>query len=147
MDGLSAVSLAGNVAQFLEYGIRLVTTASDIAKSARGVSSEVSEMEAILSNLNHTLSAVKTDHADNRHDETLRKLVDNCLELSLQLTSIIRSLQLDSTGSRLPGQTLDFKTLRKAAQTLYRKGDMDQLSTRLFSLRSQISAHMIILIE
>lgn len=149
MDGLSAVSLAGNVAQFLEYGVRLVRTTREIATSTLGISQEVAELELILNDLDATMTLLKgpdnLGNNDHHSDETLRDLVENCHSLIPNITRIIERLQLKKNGGSRPRQA--YGAIRKAAQTLYKKGEMDQLSNRLFSLRSQISAHMILLIE
>lgn len=149
MDGLSAVSLAGNLAQFLEYGIRIVRTTREIATSRLGISEEVAEVQLILNDLDATISLIKDPsylgNDDKRDDETLRELVQSCLSLAPKIESIIQSLQLQRKGTSRPRQA--WSAVRKAALTLYKKGEIDQLSNRLFSLRTQISAHMVILIE
>ncbi|KAL1870896.1 hypothetical protein Daus18300_004985 [Diaporthe australafricana] len=145
MDGFSAVSLAGNVAQFVEYGIRIIRKTQEIAKSTQGVSKEVEELKTIVDDIDPTLRSIKNrSNSDDNFDDddSLQRLVEKCLDLSPKVSDILESLRLkDSHGPR------PVQALRKAAQTLHKKGEMDQLSTRLFSLRSQISAHLIVLIE
>lgn len=149
MDGLSAVSLAGNVAQFLEYGIRIARTTQEIARSRQGVSKKVAEVKTILGSIEKSMKSVKDPggfgDGDDQSEETLRVLVQSCVELCPEITRIVECLRLKDNTGATPVQAL--RILRKAAQTLSQNSELDKLTNRLFNLRSQVSAHLIILIE
>lgn len=64
--------------------MRIIKTAQEIAKSSRGVAKEVDELDSILVDFDAALASIQ-DNADDRDDETLQRLVDNCLHLSPQV--------------------------------------------------------------
>lgn len=148
MDGLSAIGLASNVAQFLEYGIRIVRTTQEIATSKKGASAEVAALETIIVDVDITLKSIRDpgaiDEGQGRTDETLKRLVQECLDLCPHITRITEKLHLKKGESRVK-QPLE--SLRLAALTLCKKSEMDQLSERLSNLRAHVSAHLIVLIE
>lgn len=113
------------------------------------MSDKVAEVKMILESFEKSMKSVKDsgrfEDVDDQNEETLRVLVQSCLELCPDITRIAENLQLKDNTGAFPSQML--RTLQKAAQTLYQDGKLEQLSKRLCNLRSQVLAHLIVLIE
>jgi hypothetical protein len=66
MDGLSALSVAASVAQFIEFTCSLVTKSKEIYTSAHGASVQQVEMEAAIKRLVELSERIKTAPPRNR---------------------------------------------------------------------------------
>lgn len=143
MEALAAVSLAGNVAQFLEYAINAARLAFQITGNAkpeqiRSIQKTIRQVRDSLGLLEET----KDDVAKQTENEVLQSLVTDCLKVATEMKTIIDNLEDKGKG------TWEIvEGLQKAGYLIYKGKDLQRLSERLFKLRSEVSAHLIVLIE
>ncbi|KUI65502.1 hypothetical protein VM1G_01186 [Cytospora mali] len=145
MEVLAAISLAGNVAQFLGYGISTVRLASQIMRSVTGTSKHLTELEIISTDITATLEAIQKERQSSsglERDEVLHELVEQCLDLSREIINLINGLKVKKNARpRIMEGTY------KVGLTVYKKKELEHLSGRLFDLRTQVTSHLIVLIE
>lgn len=145
MEALAAVGLASNVAQFLEHGINAVRLASQIMKSATGTSEQAARLNEVASDITGILTAIKTDRwkaSDHAKDEVLDRLVEKCLELSREVIDMTDGLKMQTNG-----RPRIIEGAYRVGLTMYKRKDLEQLSGQLLSMRTQVTSHLIVLIE
>jgi len=148
MDALAAVALAGNVAQFIEYAITLVLKTPEILNSSDHMFKEVSEIKCIIEDVEQSLHSISLSaprgQKETRSDKTLDDLTRRCLAISNEIMTIVDNLKLKIHGhgpaSIIQGTAIAVKSLSKMSK-------LEQLTKRLYELRDQVSAHLIILIR
>ncbi|KAL1871076.1 hypothetical protein Daus18300_004821 [Diaporthe australafricana] len=143
MEALAAVSLASNVAQFLEYAIKAARLAFQIAGDAKpGQKSDIDETIQEVRQSLHLLEEIKDQTPGIVHDGALQSLVANCLDVATEVKGV-----LDNLGEKGKGTWKLVEGLQKTGYLIYKGKDLQRLSERLFKMRSEVSAHLIVLIK
>jgi hypothetical protein len=145
MEALAAVALAGNVAQFLEYAIILVLKTPELLSSTDRALKEITELEDVVDDVQQSLQSISPSNHMYANgvssDKTLEDLTQRCLAISGEVMAIADGLKLKASGDGIiQGATV-------VAKTIFKMPKLKEISTRLYALRDQISAHLIILIR
>lgn len=136
MEALAAISLASNVAQFVEYAIQFTKLAHKFASSDSGPISKHQGIIVITDSM-----AVAMDEINQHNTDTaLNSLTGKCIKVAADVQGIINDL------SKKPADTLT-RSLHKAGKTLYKQKEIQELSDLLSSMRAQVSQHLLTLIR
>jgi hypothetical protein len=101
MDALTALGLAANIIQFVDFGLKVVSGARDLYISTSGTTAadleakEVAEHIRKLANL-----AAPPRPLRGKPDEELIPLSKDCGVIANELIKLIDSVQVTETGSR-----------------------------------------------
>lgn len=143
MEALAAVSLAGNVAQFLEYAI----SAAQLAFQLVGEKNPLGQKD-ILDTVENTRDSLKLLEnkeeidAGVTNDVVLQDLVSKSLKTGAEIKVVLDTLEAKGRGS------WDlWEGLQKTGYLIYKGKDLQRLSERLFKLRSEVSSHLLVLME
>lgn len=143
MDPISALGLAGNVVQFLDFGGRLVSKGKEIYKSSDGTTESVIELELIYEGLSEVVDNLRTPQASTTSrsdspDSRLIRLAQACHEVAQNLLDITESLTLDpNTRHRR------WRSFRQALKSVWKQGRIDELEDRLSTFRQEITLHLV----
>lgn len=124
MEALAAVSLAGNILQFLDF------VGDVVSKSRRVVSSEDKHRDDItyhLKILNNRLLC-----ASNDIDTGLKELCCQCNSVADDLLLILENTKVKKETTRL-------QSLRKALRSVWGKERIVELETQLSTFRQELS--------
>ena len=148
MDPLSAVSLAGTVVQFVDFGSKLVFKTIEIARSADGVLLENSTIATATKDLSQLTGKLKSDvqvagdaaqkAGDNREIEkckALAELCQSCIPVAQELQSALDKLAVK-------GDKTKWKSFRKVLKSVMSKSDVKELEHRLAMLRGELNLHL-----
>lgn len=144
LDPLTALSLAGNIIQFVDFSTKLVVKGREQYKSADGASVGDAELEAIakdLQGVNHRLtSSLQIAHARTltASDEALHKLSEQCSSVAEELIHILDKLKVHGTSNRR------WKSFRKALKSLMKKEEVDAIAKRLQHFRDELNIHILV---
>ncbi|KAF4913555.1 hypothetical protein CGCVW01_v010858 [Colletotrichum viniferum] len=177
MEALAAVSLAGNVAQFLEFGLKAVATTYELLRNPDGTLQENIDLQSIAQSTKRgvadklrglQLGAIaaevvcsldKVEEDKKGRDEFLsslelplpasraaenavmQDLVSRCSHVAGQILGILDGLKASTT--RREGLYLKITIVSK---TLWKRSELKELHERLNALRSQVSAHLVVLL-
>lgn len=136
MEALAAISLASNVAQFVEYAVQFTKLAHKFASSDSG---PISEHEGIIAITNSMAEAMKAINPDNT-DKALSNLASQCLVVAADVQNLVSEL------SKKPEDNL-IRSLHKAGKTMYKQKEIQELSEMLSNMRAQVSHHLLALIR
>ncbi|PMD34400.1 hypothetical protein L207DRAFT_468687 [Hyaloscypha variabilis F] len=147
MDGLSALSVAASVAQFIEFGCSLVSKSKEIYESTRGLPKVYVEAENATNRLLELSRRLTTSleiekqsmHSDSSDSDPLKIICEECVKLSEKLLKKLEKLRLaDGQNKR------HWKSFRQALKTVWSKSSIDEIAKRLQSYRTELDSHILI---
>jgi hypothetical protein len=166
MDPVTALALAGNILQFVDYGHKLLARAGELYRSTAGSLAVNDQIELVTTDLQTLISKLRlsfpSDDAsddkcekrcedgggdDSGHDasSTFEEICDGAANVATELLEKLASLKVQ------PGKHRKWKTLKQAVRTLWSEERIETLLERLsrfkqaletrilFSLRLRIS--------
>jgi SMC interacting uncharacterized protein involved in chromosome segregation len=143
MDGLSALSVAASVVQFIEFSSSLVTKSKEIYTSAHGAPIQQVEMEAAIKRLVELSEKIKTAPPRNREsiaqDQALTSICQGCITVSNQLLGKLKKLKVED-GVKHRG----YKSFRQALKSVWAKASIDEMAARLNAFRREMDAHVLV---
>lgn len=180
MDPLSALSVAGNIIQFIQFGTQVLSRSHEIYRSSSGLSAEKSEIGAINEDVKNISQSVKlslntlqieklnedlgTKNVDifsasrelkdlneklklsregreslsaDQDDQALNMICNNCIDIADEMSYHLNRLKVKGQKHR------QWKSLRQALKTVWRKEGMDNLVKRLLLFRGQLELHIL----
>ena len=143
MDGLSVLSVAANVAQFIEFTCSLLTKSKEIYTSAHGAPIQQVEMEAAIKRLIELSERIKTAPPRKRgsiaQDQVLTSICQGCITISIQLLAKLNKLKIED-GVKHRG----YKSFRQALKSVWARGSIDEMAARLDAFRREMNAHVLV---
>jgi NACHT domain len=136
MEILTAIGLAGNIIQFVDFGGKLVSKTAEIYKSGTGALIENVDIETATNDL-ILLSTKLHDSAHSAGDTALKKLCQSCGDVAQQLL-----LALDKVKAN--GKHQKWKSFRKALQSVWNKEDIAALEQRLARYRDELNFRIVL---
>ena len=137
-DPISAIGLAANILQFIEYGAKLLSETRSIYHSEDGASAENIEIEMIAKHLSEHCAKLTMPprpttslDVDLFSDTPTQKIAQACRDLAGELLSAVRGLKIQDEHSR------KWKCFLQALKTLWHKDRIKDLQRRMESLRSE----------
>ncbi|KAJ5372577.1 hypothetical protein N7517_004583 [Penicillium concentricum] len=152
MDGWSALGAAAAIAQFIDFGIKLVSTTVKIHKSPRGVTGlqehklVVERLQALVDQLTDSSSLTGQNTVEN--DLAIQAICDECKRTGGELLAVVKRVSGDrSTGvvTRLKehGNRRKWKSFRQALIQVWNEDKVVELSNRLHILRQELTVHLL----
>jgi hypothetical protein len=145
LDPLTALSLASNIVQFIDFGTKLLAKGYELYESADGASVGNAELEFIardLQKLNDRLKpplSPKTNPTSSTPSEAaLRKLNDKCSGVADELINALTKLKVQGTSNRR------WKSFRQALSSLWKKEEVNAITTRLQNFRDELNLHILV---
>lgn len=143
MDPLSALGLASNIIQFVQFASKLIAESQEAYDSIDGVSQRNANLESIASSLIglHQQLAKDAYRAPgvelSAAEAQLQRLVTESVEISEELIRIVRGLKSDRGNKR-------WKSVRHAIITAWKQKDIAALQARLNEIRQQLDTALLI---
>jgi len=101
MDPLTALGLAGNIVQFVDFTSKLISTTQKLYDSSSGAKDEHLELENLARNIQEQaehaksrLGGVSGPAILSKEHGTILDLSDQCIEVSNQLLSLLESVKV-----------------------------------------------------
>jgi hypothetical protein len=130
LDPMSALSLAGNVVQFVSFSTGLVSGAYAIYHSSEGTSMENLELEFVTENLKQFSLRLSRGSkfpsssfyatSPSSSDESLRQLSKSCKEVADELLSVLNDLKVN-----IKGEHRKWDSFRQALKSVWKKDKIE----------------------
>lgn len=138
IEALAAISLAGNILQFVEVSAKILATSKKIYVSADGMSEDTFNMSTVLNQLQasterlkDTISPPETTTVWTAADASLEKLRIQCCGVNHELQDVFKSLAVD-------GRATKWKSFKKALASEWKNGRLQDIQSSLFVLRDEM---------
>lgn len=135
MEPFSALGLACNIVQFVDFSCKLFSSTSAIYRSASGAAPAVRDATAIARTLHDLSSRLVAQTAAAGQDESmnglLNELASNCRDASAELISALDGLRARTTNSQ-------WSSFKAALLTIMKSDQIKKLEERLELYRRQV---------
>ena len=136
MEALAGVALAGNILQFLQLSLNIVSKGKAYKRAADGSLKEHSDLRMVIVDLDQSIARLETSE-----NEGLRTLVERCKEAGVELSNMLKKVAAGSTQGKL------FSSYRQALRAQWHEKDIEHQKSRLEVLRTETSMHIQILMK
>ncbi|CAI6238481.1 unnamed protein product [Periconia digitata] len=152
VDPFSALSLAGNVVQFLDFSQKLLSKGREIYKSAEGAPTTHVELEVIYNDLwdvSNKLAARAPPSPSSSTDtlisfqpsivdDQIWQLATSCQSVAQELLSIVRQMKVDPDSKHRK-----WKSFRQAMKGLGKSSRIEELQQRLKAFREELTVKLV----
>lgn len=143
MDPFSALGLASNVVQFIDFGSKLISESHDIYKSASGSSTGNIELELIYTDLNELTNGLQNPVLSSRQslsadEAALSQLASSCYTVATELLTVVNALKVDKNNNHRK-----WRSFRQAIKSVWKQSDIDSLQRRLVDFRAQLTLRLV----
>lgn len=134
MEGLTALSLALNVIQLVDFGHKILSKANELRKSFDGALEDNRFYELIIKDLEQLLDRIERSSAPKSWPN-FRKFRDDSLGLAKDFLDALEELKVKEDTSR-------WKTLRKALKAVRSKDKINDWKAKLDLLKDEFHLHI-----
>lgn len=133
MEALAAVSLAGNILQFLNLTAAAFSKSRQIHASISGTLKEHDDLESLTNDLKD--SSGRLQASAGSVDPVLKQLCSRCSEVAEELLKALESLGVKGKHTRA-------QSLRKALKAMWGNEKLKILEERLARFRHELTLHV-----
>ena len=142
MDPLTALGIASNVVQFVDFSREIISTAHDLYKSVSGATAEHFELEILVQSVQQRAGQIRfpsalIDALLSDEDKALQGLSQQCQIIAEELLTLLQSLKVE-------GRHLKWKSFYQALRSMKNKTQLESLQLRLDRLSSQMNFQTIL---
>lgn len=148
LDPLTALGLAGNLIQVIQFSYDIVSEGNKIYHNASGVLTQNKAIEEVSSDLASLTESLKTKQDEWRvaHGRTpldleelrLRNLCDRCVEVAFEL-----QIQLNKLKAK-EGRAKRLRSYKQAIIAVWRKDEVEELERRLERYQKELDTRVLI---
>ena len=142
LDPFSALGLASNIVQFVDFSSKLISESRELYRSVSGITienGEVKEATEELQRLCDRLAGLRMTSSTTtglpKDEECLKILAISCKETSHELLSALRDITAQEPRKK-------WQTFRVALKSVLRKDQIQELEKKLDSYRSQLALQL-----
>lgn len=150
MDPLTALSLAGNILQFVEFGARLISDCRELYKSKTGTLTANEELElvtldlrALVRKLRNSFPSIGSDslsHLAEDHSEKqkpFKTICDKAAKVAEELVARLERLKLKGSEKR------KWKSFEQALKGAWSNVEVMSLNKRLSTLKEALETQVL----
>ena len=143
LDPKSALSLAANIVQFVDFTSKVVSKGLRIYLSADGALAKNLELEVITNDLSRLAKRLRHDGVSpaglSDEERSLQTMSEDCSKIAGELLKRLEKLKVKSDVKQR-----GWKSLRQALKSVWSKEELDELSERLSIFRDQLQFHILV---
>ena len=135
-----ALSVAANVVQFVDFGVRTVSTFWRFVQSGTDAKSGIPDVQSTTRDLQELLKNLQSSTANAsdipENERSLYRLVDECQNVASDLLKLLNKISL-------PDKSRKRDTLKAACRMVFREEEIKSMHARLEGFRSQLTFHLL----
>jgi hypothetical protein len=142
-EAVAALSLAANILQVVQCGLRFVSVAWGIYRSGQGGVDIFSDLHTISNDLEVVLRQIQTDAPGSAPQNSasscggIFQLAEECAKVARQMLDSLENLGLPEKGRKR-------EALKAAFKLTWRSDDIKSLQRRLEEFRSQLILNLVV---
>jgi hypothetical protein len=150
LDPLTALSLAGNIVQFVDFSIQIVSRTKRLYGSSREALDVYQELDLVTADLKkscdlipNALPSSTSENESGGGGDALQHLCATCHKVADELLARLDRLKVSKDSGAKGGRIL-FQSFHSAMMSVWSKVEIEDLVSRLSSLRNQIQTHVLL---
>lgn len=145
LDPFSALGLASNVVQFVDFGRKLVSGAVELYQATDGTSTANAELELIIQDLGEISAGLEPGSLHQASGFTkdelkLQELAVSCKQLANEFLSLLESLKVQGPHKR-------WKSALQASRSAWKEKQIRSYMRRLDEFRSQLTVRLVAILR
>lgn len=154
MDPLSALSVAGTIIQFVDFGTKLLSSSYELYKSRRGslkINQELelvtADLQAVVTKMRKCCSTIPGDtirpiaEEAPRDENSFHQICDETANVAEELLKGLRRLKVKDTGCHI------LNSFRAALDNAWSKDQIRELTERLSVLKESLQSRSLLSIQ
>jgi hypothetical protein len=137
MEPLVAISLVGNIVQFVDFSSKLVSKTVEGYRSADGAFVDNANVETVTDDLVALNERVNSNATLGVLNPALISLCSSCNDVAKELLGALAKLKVQGDKSK-------WKSFRKALRSVWSKEEILGIERRLSSFRDEINLHIVV---
>lgn len=140
-EAFAIIGLAANVAQFLEYGLRVVAVGKEAYDSKQGTTKAIREIEFVVEDIQSQSADILQEGSAwqlattraNSDELAIQKYAKQCVDISKELTDLLRKLTVrdEAQFRALESGRVALRVLRKQKEVHSLKITLEELDKKL----------------
>ena len=147
LDPGSALGLASNIFQVVDFSARLISKGNQYYKSINGQLLEHAELSTISrrlvelnSGLEQSVAAFYRHRDLSAQEHALKAVAGDCKDAAQGFLTVLRDFEVS-------GNHRAWKSFRQAFKTVWSKEKMEEMLSRLAELKQQVVLHLLVVIK
>ena len=157
LEGIAALGIASNIAQFVEFGCRLFSESKALYRSSSGLADEAVELDNITQSLSRLSNSLILEHSfssqppsddidiqfqpanefEEDSDETdLTLIATECKKVADELSEALNRLRVKNPGKK-------WQCFRVTLTRIWKPESIDNMSRRMQRLSSQLTTCLV----
>lgn len=147
MDPLTALSVAGTIVQFVDYGTKLLSQATELYKSSVGTLRSNNELELVTTDLRGLVAKLRQSYyseggaepssEDAQQRMSFERLCDEAATLAEELIERLDKLKVKDGKQRI------WRSLKQAVETAWSEKEVADMRKRLLSFREALETRVL----
>jgi hypothetical protein len=137
VTAITALGIAGNVLQFVDFGLTLVFKAREIHESAKGALAEHVDIGLLAKDLTALTEKLEASSTATSKDDSLDKICKRCTATGKELLETLRKMEVDEEKTKI-------KSARKALKIILGRDGVEEIKERLEDYRKEIEFHVMV---
>jgi hypothetical protein len=140
LDPFTALGLASNVVQFVDFTSKLISETREIYKA--GSSTGNIELDAVTKDLQALTSGLKVNplSGNGAVDNDLASLAAQCNNVADELVGVLELLQAQGTNTK-------WKSFTAALRNVMKNGEVEALVARIGRLQKQLNTRVLVTMQ
>jgi hypothetical protein len=144
LDPLTALGLAGNIVQFVDFSSKLISEGIELYNSMDGALTRNVELNSIVEDLSLVAADLGSDGTSSyrysKDERALAMLADQCKILADNLLEVLQDLTVRSPHKK-------WKSVRQALRTVWKDKEIQDIQNRLQGFRNQLTLRLVALLK
>jgi hypothetical protein len=136
MDPLTALSLVGNIIQFVDFGSRLLSTTKALYKSPLGSLAVHNELELVTTDLSILVTKLKQNW-EGEPSSSVRKICDEAADVATEIITRLGRMKVKE------GKYRELRSTQAAIRQAWSGKELKVLEERLGRLREAIGTRVL----
>jgi len=134
---ITALGVAGNIIQFLDFGLKLTSKAHEIYKSTNGALSEHNDMEVLVEGLAKLTTKLEESCWMTTGNDELEDICRRCTLAADELLGALKNMKLEGNKNKA-------KSVQAALKAIWKKSRVDEMKKRLEGFRDEMQLHVLV---
>jgi len=137
LDPITALGVAGNIVQFIDFGLKATSKAREIHRNDKGMTVEHADLQLVTKDLVALSAQLYATVGLSGQTEALEELCGKCAKTSIELLSALQTFTVTGAKSK-------WKSTRKALKSLWGREKVEEIKKRLLEFREQLKFHFLV---
>lgn len=137
LDPITALGAAGNVCQFVDFGFKVTSKATEIYKSIDGTLPENIDIETWTEDLTQVTTKLESSSAMPTGIDSLDDICKRCTSAANELLVVLRSVKLQGNKTKV-------KSAWTAIKAAWKKKSIEEMKKRMEGFRDEMQIHVLV---